>query len=86
MLLYYPKQCEDCGTKEIMLAIDQKMSKEIQKEWSMRKFLADTKFCKKTFKNLIRYKRIAEKLHYYPEYLGEIEFSHFISKVKIIVK
>lgn len=86
MLIYYPKQCEDCEIDSIISALDRKISNEITKEWKIRKYLADLKFCKKSFKNLIRFKRIAEKLKYNPDYLGCISVSEFTSKVKIIVK
>ena len=88
MLSSYPNYCSDCSDlKKILSLLDKKIAKQIKKRWNQKKFLADNKFCKKEFKKLLYYRRIAEHLQHNAQYFGtEFEVSNFISKVKILIK
>lgn len=88
MFSYLPKSCnENCGIDELLVLLDKKIAKEIIKNWNIKRFLAKKTFCDRSYKNLIRYKRIAEKLKFNVDYLEpEISVSDFISKVKIAVR
>lgn len=87
MFSYYPKQCIDCNIKDLLQLVDKKLAKEINKEWNEKKFLINSSFCSRSYKNLIRYKNILEKLRFNYDYLSpEIDQSEFLSKVKIAVR